>query len=68
MTGGHTPTEERLRDVDVCMSCLTNPAEHGAWCDECYQSHRPARRDRKVQRAQDILNVVTAEAPSGISP
>lgn len=53
--------------VDVaCTSCTINPAEHGPWCRECWDEHRPARRDRKVERVQRILEVVTAEAPSGI--
>ena len=57
-----------MRDVVVCTSCTINPAEHGVWCDECYDAARPTRRDRKVQRVNSILNVVTAEAPNGITP
>ena len=57
-----------MRDVVVCTSCLTNPADHGVWCRECYQATRPARRDRKEQRVMNILNVpITAEAPNGIT-
>ena len=54
-----------MRDVVVCVSCLTEPADRGSWCDECYSTC--IRRDRKAERVRSILEVpVTAEAPNGI--